>query len=65
MIDKRSRKSLVKGDKMICPRCKKWQNILEYIPDMQIEEYAHETVPIIKCSLCRWRFAPADEVKIG
>ncbi len=62
MNEKRPKKYLVNGDKMTCPRCKKPHNILEYIPDLVIEEYAHEVVPIIKCPSCRWRFAPASGV---
>lgn len=65
MADKRPKKYLVKGDQMICPRCKAYHNILAYVPDMVIEEYAHEVVPIIKCPSCRWRFAPASEVAHG
>lgn len=64
MIDKRPKKSLMRGTDMICPRCKTYHNVLQYIPDMVIEEYAHEVVPIIKCPSCRWRFAPANEVTI-
>lgn len=65
MVNKRPKKSLVRGNKMICPRCKTEHDILAYIPDMIIEEYAHEVVPIIKCPSCRWRFAPANEVNLG
>jgi rubredoxin len=44
---------------MVCPRCKVWQDVLRFVPLEQIGEYAHETVPIYKCALCRWLFAPS------
>ena len=36
------------------------QDILSFVPLIQIEEYAHETAPLYKCSQCRWVFAPAS-----
>jgi rubredoxin len=53
-------KKLIEGRTMSCPRCKVKQDILSFTPLDQIEEYAHETAPIYKCSLCRWVFAPVS-----
>lgn len=44
---------------MRCPRCKKLHSLLTYTPLLQIEEFADETVPVVKCPSCRWLFAPA------
>lgn len=49
---------LMSGTKMYCPRCKKRQDILTFVPLALIEEFSAETVTIYKCSLCRWLFAP-------
>lgn len=51
-------KPLMSGTRMVCPRCKRPQDILTFIPLALIEEYSAQTVTIYKCSLCRWLFAP-------
>jgi rubredoxin len=61
-IDRRRKPFIVDGRKMRCPRCKKPHDILEYVPLMQIADYACDTVPIYKCPKCRWIFAPAPAV---
>ena len=53
---------LVENRFMTCPRCKKRQDILQFVPMMTIEEYAHDTCPIYKCSQCKWLFAPSDNL---
>lgn len=50
---------IVDGRYMVCPRCKRQQDILLYVPMGQIEEFRSETVPVYKCPTCRWIFAPA------
>lgn len=50
------------GREMICPRCKKYHDILTYKPMKQIDEYVHETVPIYVCAECNWKFAPAPAI---
>lgn len=44
---------------MRCPRCKKLNDVLKFVPLGQIEEFIAETAPIYKCPECRWLFAPA------
>lgn len=56
---RRKREPLIRGTKMICPRCKVEHNILAYVPLMEIEEFQEETNPIYKCPTCRWMFSPA------
>lgn len=58
-VQRRNREPLIEGTKMRCPRCKQLNNILSYIPMMEIEEFATETNPIYKCGNCRWMFSPA------
>ena len=53
---------LIAGRRMLCPRCKKYHDILEYIPMQQIEAHADETNPIYKCPECRWAFSPVARV---
>lgn len=53
---------LVEGRFMTCPRCKKKQDLLTFVPMMTISEYDHDTCPIYKCSLCKWLFAPSDNL---
>jgi len=50
---------------MFCPRCKQRHDILDYVPMMQIEEFADETAPCYKCPSCRWIFAPAEKVVLN
>jgi hypothetical protein len=51
-------RKLMSGTRMRCPRCKRQQDVLTFVPLALIEEYADETCIIYKCSLCRWLFAP-------
>jgi uncharacterized protein with PIN domain len=44
---------------MRCPRCKKRQDVLRFVPMGVIEEYITETNPIYKCPSCRWVFSPS------
>ncbi len=60
---RRKRTPLIRGSKMVCPRCKEEHNILAYVPLMQIEEFEDETNPIYKCPLCRWMFSPTIHVE--
>lgn len=58
---------LVDGRFMTCPRCRKKQDILAFIPMETIEEFRHELNPIYKCKICRWVFSPAltiEELKM-
>lgn len=58
-VSRNERKRLLDGDhRMVCPRCKVWQDVLRFVPLEQIAEYERETAPIYKCALCRWVFAP-------
>lgn len=65
----RTRPTLIRGRKMVCPRCKTERDILDYQRFGEIEEFAHETAPIYKCPKsrggCSWVFAPADSVVVG
>ncbi len=54
-------KSLIQGRMLICPRCKKSHDILQYISLETIPEFAMETTPVYKCCSCKWIFAPAGE----
>jgi len=56
------RRRLIEGRNMVCPRCKKPHDILQYVPMQLIEEFAEETTTIYKCPDCRWCFAPADKL---
>jgi DNA-directed RNA polymerase subunit M/transcription elongation factor TFIIS len=56
---KRQQKPLIRGTKMVCPRCKKEHNVLHFVPLLQIEEFAEDTTPIVKCPSCKWLFAPS------
>lgn len=47
---------------MICPRCKKRHDILQYMPLRMIDEFLSETTPVYKCPSCRWYFAPAENL---
>lgn len=58
----RRRDPLIVGTKMRCPRCKQLDNILSYVPMMEIEEFQTETNPIYKCPSCRWMFSPAVHI---
>jgi uncharacterized protein YbaR (Trm112 family) len=55
-------KNILQGTKLVCPRCKKPQDLLNYTRLQEIEEYSQETVPIYKCSLCKWMFAIGGEM---
>jgi len=47
---------------MICPRCKRSHDLLQYIRLETIEEFARETTPVYKCPSCKWIFAPAGDM---
>jgi hypothetical protein len=49
---------------MICPRCKRPHDVLQYVPLMQIPEFEAETATVYKCPTCRWIFAPAAHVAL-
>jgi rubredoxin len=55
----------MRGSEMRCPRCKRFHNILEYIPLMQIEEFERDTTPVYKCPACKWVFAPAEPLLVS
>lgn len=61
-VMRRKRNPLIVGNKMRCPRCKKLNNILAYVPLMEIEEFQEETNPVYKSPCCRWIFSPAPHV---
>jgi len=58
----REKSKFINGRLMICPRCKKYHDILQYKRLMVIEEYAEECSPIYKCSSCSWMFSLADNL---
>jgi hypothetical protein len=49
--------TITDNGKVRCPRCEKVQDVLAYTP---LENLANDTVPIIKCNLCRFVFAPFE-----
>lgn len=53
---------MFRGREMICPRCKRYHDILAYVPLMQIEEYASDTNWITKCPDCSFIFSPAAKI---
>lgn len=57
-----NQKSLIVGRMMICPRCKRQHDLLQYIRLETIEEFAAETTPVYKCCSCKWIFSPAGEM---
>jgi len=56
------KKSILQGRNLICPRCKRSQDLLTYVPLMEIEEFQHDTTPVMKCSSCKWIFALSDNL---
>jgi hypothetical protein len=50
---------------MICPRCKRYHDILAYTAMKQIEAYESDTAPIYKCPSCRWVFAPSEPIVLS
>lgn len=56
--------SLISGRKMMCPKCRKERDILDFQRMEDIPEFAHETAPIYKCDRrkggCGWFFAPSE-----
>ncbi len=50
---------------MICPRCKKYQDVLTFEPMKHIDEFSEQTVQILKCGLCHWVFAPKPDLLPG
>ena len=55
---RRPHRPLLDGHRIRCPRCKRLHDILAYTVFEQIEEYADETNPVMKCPHCRWIFSP-------
>ena len=55
-------KSILEGRNLICPRCKRSQDILTYVPLMEIEEFRSQTTPVYKCGSCKWIFALSDNL---
>ena len=60
----RTRRKLIEGRMMRCPRCKEQYDILQYVPLRLIEEFMADTTPIYKCPTCRWMFAPVDQLVV-
>lgn len=58
----RAKKPFIRGHEMICPRCKRYHDILAYIAMKQIEVYEDDTAPVYKCPSCRWVFAPSEPI---
>jgi uncharacterized protein with PIN domain len=59
---RRDRTPLIEGINMRCPRCRKLENVLRYVPMGQVEEFIQDTTPVYKCPHCRWIFAPAPHI---
>lgn len=59
ITDAKRRTPLIDGRNMLCPRCRRKNDILRYVPMGMIDEFADETNPIYKCPECRWIFSPA------
>jgi hypothetical protein len=55
---------MIKGSQMICPRCKRYRDVLDYDRLEQTVEYENETNAIYKCPKarggCSFIFSPAD-----
>lgn len=49
---------LIFGSHMRCPKCEQVENLLSYRPLRQVEKYAQQTNPIVKCPHCGWLFSP-------
>lgn len=47
---------------MVCPRCKKEFDVLQFRRLEMIDEFSRDTTPIYKCIDCKWMFAPADDI---
>ena len=62
LIETKGSKRLIDGRIMICPRCKREHDILQYKRLELIEEFVRDTTPIYKCPSCKWLFAPADDL---
>jgi len=58
----REKLKFINGRLMICPRCKKYHDILQYNRLMEIEEFAEHTSPPYKCPSCKWIFCPSDNL---
>lgn len=52
--------------KLVCPRCLREADILEYTPlqhpEEYNEEYADQCAQILKCGACRFVFAPLPNI---
>lgn len=55
------KQSILNSKGMICPRCEKRSNLLDFKKLMQINNDKYNTVPIYKCSKCRYVFAPLPD----
>lgn len=63
---KAARESLiVDGRFMKCPRCRKTNDILNFVPMGTVQEFITETNSIYKCPECRWIFSPIDSITDG
>lgn len=49
---------MIRGTKLICPRCKRYHDVVEYPRMERIEEYVEETNVIVRCPSCNWKFSP-------
>lgn len=59
-----TQKRLIEGRMMICPRCEREHDILQYKRLELIEGFIRDTTPIYKCPKCKWLFAPADDLVV-
>lgn len=53
---------LINGRMMVCPRCKREFDILQFNRLQMIDEFARDTTPVYKCPTCKWLFSPADDL---
>lgn len=53
---------ITESGKMICPRCEEPQDILTFARLQHSEKYDKLTIPIYKCRLCRFVFAPEPDL---
>jgi len=55
------KESILNSEGMICPRCEERSNLLDFKKLMQVNQEKYNTVPIYKCSKCRYVFAPLPD----
>ena len=64
-----TRRHLIQGRQMTCPRCKVSRDILDFQRLEEIEEFEPDTTPIYKCPKprggCSWVFAPAEHTVLS